>query len=115
MKEFHPPGYNALMIATANVLPAASILVTLEALHSSETSVLTRPTQRNIPEDGILHSHRRGNLKSYITLTGWAVWRRRNVSPVTYEVGFYISEDGFLHSHRHENLKSYITLTGWTL
>jgi hypothetical protein len=33
---------------------------------SSETLVLTRATQRNNPEDTILHSHRRENLKSYI-------------------------------------------------
>jgi hypothetical protein len=30
------------------------------------------------------------------------------VSPVKYELGFYIPEDGILHSHRRENLRSYI-------
>jgi hypothetical protein len=26
-----------------------------------------------IPEDGIIHNHRRENLKSYIVLTGWTL------------------------------------------
>jgi hypothetical protein len=42
------------------------LLVTANApLHSSETSVLTRAIRRQIPQDGILHSHRRENLKYY--------------------------------------------------
>jgi hypothetical protein len=45
----------------------------MEALRSSETSVLTEATRSNIPEDCILHSHRRENLKSYIALTGWTL------------------------------------------
>jgi hypothetical protein len=35
-------------------------------LRRNTESVLTRVTRRNIPEDAILHSHRRENLKPYI-------------------------------------------------
>jgi hypothetical protein len=56
------------LLVTANIVPSSLILVTLmmEALSSSESSVLTRATWRNVPEDGILRSHRSENLKSYI-------------------------------------------------
>jgi hypothetical protein len=44
----------------------------MEAIYSYETFVLPSAIRRQNPEDGILHSHRRENLKSYKALTGWA-------------------------------------------
>jgi hypothetical protein len=54
------------LLVTANVIPSSLIHVTLimEALCSSEMSVLIRTAWCNIPEYGILHSHHE-NLKSY--------------------------------------------------
>jgi hypothetical protein len=60
---------------TGNRTICSLILVTLmmEAIRSSETSVLTKATRSYISEDDILHSHRRENLKSYIALTVWTL------------------------------------------
>jgi hypothetical protein len=62
------------LLATAKV-PSSLILVTLMmvTLNSSETSVVKRTTRCHIPDDVILHSHRRENYKSYIALSGWAL------------------------------------------
>jgi hypothetical protein len=39
----------------------------MEAIRSSDTSALISATWHNIPEDGLLLSHGRENLKSYIS------------------------------------------------
>jgi hypothetical protein len=61
-----------LLLVNANVVPSSlfPFILILEAPCSSETSVLTRSTRGHIPEDGILHSHRCQDLRTYIALTG---------------------------------------------
>jgi hypothetical protein len=46
------------LLVTANVVPSSPshVTLTMEAIHSSETSFFMRAIRRNIPEDGILHS-----------------------------------------------------------
>jgi hypothetical protein len=56
-----------LELLTANVVPSSQMLSTMmmEAMNFSEKSVLTRATQRHIPDDGILHSDYRESLKPH--------------------------------------------------
>jgi hypothetical protein len=63
-------------LVPANVVPISLILVTLvmNALHSSEMSVIIRATWHNIPKDGFLHSHGYENLKSCIIYCKLLFW-----------------------------------------
>jgi hypothetical protein len=58
------------LLVTASVVPSSPIFVTLmkEALNPFESSVITRATRRNIPEDANLHSRRSEILKSCMVL-----------------------------------------------
>jgi hypothetical protein len=52
-----------LRIKLEKLLPYFTLM--MAAICSSETSVPTRVTRCDIPEYGILHSHRHENLRSY--------------------------------------------------
>jgi hypothetical protein len=89
-----------------------------EAPGSSETSVLTRATRRNNPEDTILHSHTRENLKSYNVISSSLIFvtlmmeelGSSETSVLTRATRRNVPEDAILHSHRCENFKSDICL-----
>jgi hypothetical protein len=70
--QAHKIFQNFITSITANEPPAHAgssladfSTLKMEMIHSSETSVHTRTTQRHIPENGILHSHCCENLKSH--------------------------------------------------
>jgi hypothetical protein len=56
-------------------------------LRSDVSEELSRATRRNIPEDVILHSHRRENLKSCIVII-----HLRNFTIAIYLANFYESD-----------------------
>jgi hypothetical protein len=70
---FHRSVLQLLVTATVVLTSLIPFTLMIEVIRSSETSVLTRATRYNIPEDDILHSHHREIPRSYIALTGRAL------------------------------------------
>jgi hypothetical protein len=79
----------------------------MEAIRSSETSVLTRAMRCDIPEHGIRHSHRGEKPQILHSINRLGSVAETNVFPVRYKLGFHIPEDNILHSRRRETLKPY--------
>jgi hypothetical protein len=65
----------------------------METIRSSETSILTGATWRNTPESGILHSHRRENLKSYRALHIYSNKSSNFWDPMPYNPSYLRGQD----------------------
>jgi hypothetical protein len=77
----------------------------MEKIRFSETFIIGA-TLRHIPEHCILHSHRRVNFKSYISID-----RLGSIGDLMCGFIYCVPEDSIHHSHPREKLKSYIALT----
>jgi hypothetical protein len=74
------------LVVTANVVPRLLICVALmmDVICSYETSVLTRATWCNIPEYGLLNSHRHENFKPYMGFSCFAMKHIWNTGDSNY-------------------------------
>jgi hypothetical protein len=71
--------------------------------------VLTRATRRNIPEEAILHSHRRKNPKSYIVLSYCSTTAARYKLNWTWRM---VSSKELWHFYGHSPVNVFLSATG---
>jgi hypothetical protein len=65
-------------------MASSGMLRRVARVRTDVSEELTRASLRNIPEDAILHSHRRENLKSYISVTGLGLRLRVDLTHWAY-------------------------------
>jgi hypothetical protein len=85
-----PLSSGVLRLLVTSKVPTSPVLVILmmEAICSSETSVLSGATQPNMLENGILRSHCRKHIRSYYEASGYWVDGRGSEFESRYEYDF---------------------------
>jgi hypothetical protein len=78
------------------MLAAISNSMMMEAIRSSETSVLTRVTRSHVPDEGILHIHRTENLESN-KISKWSVSTQQIY--FTYQQQTHLGNQHFLFQY----------------
>jgi hypothetical protein len=74
-----------LLLVKANALSSPILVILMmEAVRSSETSVLARATLFEMPENGILHSYRCENFKSFLDFLYLSLQKYRNQKVVEF-------------------------------
>jgi hypothetical protein len=74
---------------------------------SSETSVLTRYTRLQVPEDDILHSHCCENFKSYIIICRWSAETQKRRDNIEIQIGFRNDHQNKISSGFSAQLSTY--------
>jgi hypothetical protein len=102
--------YSEENLLLARRMVSSGMLGRVVLVRTDVSEELRASRRRNIPEDTILHSHHRENLKSYILLA--CLHNQKNIGRTRLGIAPPPNHDGFLPSHTKFIQSKY---TAWTL